>query len=730
MTAGDPDAIAAATRPLAAHLLRNLAKLDLLQGKPQDAAHLYQDALAFQSTNDLRLELASALIYAGQPREAATEAAAVTEADPLNAPAWRLLGAAKRAEGSEDEAVAALSKALTLSPNLDVAYALGCALLASHQRAKADQLFQQIITNSANAAIWHVAVGDAYREGGDLPAAVEEFKKAIAIDPRAGHAEFFLGITLLQLNQWGPSPQIFDHLRAAVRLAPREYLGNFYLGALESTAGADIAGSDRHLHIAAQADPGSPEVWLYLGFNDMRQKNTQQAKLDFRKAIELTGADEQRNNYQIRRVYAVLGRILVVEGNHAEGDVLLAKYKRLEQLARRGSADSIADSANADLAGSLKSGVAEAKASFPGMSSDSAVPVTDGSSQAVTATLGSKPKSEQDRRITEEQDRLADLLASSLNDLGTAEARKGQYQTALDHFRQAEHWHTPSPVLLHNIGAAAFRIGDFQESARALELYFKAAQGASSGSAHDDRSQMMLAMSLFSLGQFAEADKAFSQISASALADPRAAYSWAFSLAHTGQQQHANQIADNLRTQPLPPDVMSLVCHIYMDTENYEASLACFRNAYQANPSMKLAHYQVAESLIRLDRPAEAVPELRQELTLTPDNPDVQYSLAFALLQTSHKEEALAILENVTSSHPTHAQAQYQLGKALLEQGKAADAVKHLELAEQNDPAPDYIHYQLQAAYRKAGRAADADRELQIYRDIKSRNRAVTPPHS
>ena len=137
----------------------------------------------------------------------------------------------------------------------------------------------------------------------------------------------------------------------------------------------------------------------------------------------------------------------------------------------------------------------------------------------------------------------------------------------------------------------------------------------------------------------------------------------------------------------------------------------------------------VAEALTAFAA-AGTVAELKQELALDPgkDNPDVQYSLAFALLQTSHKPEAMSILESLTAAHPTHAQAQYQLGKALLEDGKIAPSIEHLELAEQNDPAPDYIHYQLQAAYRKAGRTEDADRELRLYRDIKSRNREVTPP--
>ena len=207
--------------------------------------------------------------------------------------------------------------------------------------------------------------------------------------------------------------------------------------------------------------------------------------------------------------------------------------------------------------------------------------------------------------------------------------------------------------------------------------------------------------------------------------DPRAAYSWAFSLARTGQQQHANEIAARLMTAGLPAEALDLVCHVFLDTEAYEQSLRCFRQVTVADASIKLAHYGAGESLIRLDRPAEAVPELRQELALRPGDANVESSLAFALLQTSDKAEARGLLESAVASDPTHARAQYQLGKLLLDGGDVAGALPHLEAAERSDPSPDYVHYQLQVAYRKAGRAADADREAAVYREIKAKARAA-----
>jgi tetratricopeptide (TPR) repeat protein len=727
---GDPAAIETATRPLAAFLLHRQADLSMLEGKFPQAVQLARKSLTLDSSSEAHLQLASLLLRSGEPREAVSEAAIVTAAEPGNASAWALRGSALRGLHDDRGAIDAFSHSLELNSNVDVAYALASSLLAAHEKAKADRILHQIITASGNAAIWHVAAGDAYREALYIDDAIAEFQRAIALDPRAPHAEFFLGLTYLQSNEWGPSSQSFEHLRAAVRLDPHDHLSNFYLGALESTDGSDLASSNRHLHAAIEADPTSPEAWLYLGLNASREHNNAEAETYLRKAIELTGDDEARNNYQIRRVYAVLGRILINEGNHAEGDALLARYKRTEQQSIGNSTQAIKQAGEAGDARAALSGIPAAKVSFPGMGAASPAAAPQYAVTPSTAATPALPRHtpEEARQIAASEQQLGLLLASSFNDLGTAQARQGQYEQALANFQEAERWQAPTPTLLHNLGAAAFRIGQFGESARALDLYLAAeSKAATNSAASDDRSRMMLAMSLFSLGRFAEADKAFKPISDLTLQDPRAAYSWAYSLAHSGQQQQANRIADALAKQQLPSEVLSLVCHIYMDTESYDQSVVCFRNAYQAYPELKLAHYQVAESLIHLDRPAEAVSELQQELTLSPDNPDVRYSLAYALLQSSRKSEAIALLQSLTTSNPTHAQAQYQLGKALLEEGNATEAVNHLEQAEKNDPGPDYIHYQLQAAYRKVGRIEDADRELRVYRDIKSRNREVAP---
>lgn len=721
LVSGDPGAIESASKALVARALRDLAQVKIVRGASSEGIALFRQSLAFAPSVDGRLELASALLRAGDANAAADEALTATEMDPGNAAAWAVRGGALRAGKREKDAVVAFEQSMRLRPMPDVAYALGSTLLQLHEEAKADVVFAQILKASDNAAIWYVEIGDAYRGAEYLPEAVTAFQQAIRRDPRVSHGEFFLGLTYLQMNQWGPNSESFRHLREAVRLAPKEYVSNFYLGALESTDGSDLASSDQHLRAAAAADGTQPEVWLYLGLNANRQHRTEEAKAALRKAIELTGKDESRNNYQVRRAYFALGRILVNEGQRDEGAKLLAKYSAAEQAAVAQSGASIRD----------RVAVGSETPATAGMYGAALTP-SMGDTAAVREVTATRPKlqPDQERALSARDAALRHVLATSGNDLGTAEAREQRYAEALATFTEAAQWETPSmPALLRNEGTAAFRVGRYEEAAAALSRYFERQGSKAEAGAGDDRARIMLAMSEFSTGHFREASTAFATAGPAAMADPRAAYSWAYSLAHTGQAQEANRLATELAARDLPIEQRMLVCHVFVDTENYEGSADCYRRAYAQDPTVRLAHYEVGEALVRLDRAAEAVPELRAELQLSPDDANVQYALAYALLQLSQKEEAQRLLEQIAVGHPEQAEAQYQLGKLLLEQGKLPEAIGHLESSEQASAAapggtPDYVHYQLGNAYRKAGRSADAEKELTLYREIKDRKRA------
>ena len=334
--------------------------------------------------------------------------------------------------------------------------------------------------------------------------------------------------------------------------------------------------------------------------------------------------------------------------------------------------------------------------------------VTDGSTRQVPRN------SDGSRRAAE--GRLRTILATGYLDWGSAVAHGGNIAGGRQLFDEASHWDPTLPGVMLDLGLAAFRTGDFEKSSEALALEL-------ASKPNDEQARLLLGLSLFSLQKFKEAVQAFTPIEPQLASNPQAAYAFAFSLAHTGELQHSNLVLDKLSARTMPAPELALVCQVYAQNENYEQAVTCLQRALQLDPTLPRMHYQEGVALIRLNRPAAAVPELRKEIEMNGADADVNFYLAYALLQLSQKPEAQELLKAVVSERPDNAQAQYELGKLLLEEGSIPEAIIHLEAATKSAPDDYFAHYQLQNAYRKAGRVQEAAAELKIYRDIKERHR-------
>lgn len=332
--------------------------------------------------------------------------------------------------------------------------------------------------------------------------------------------------------------------------------------------------------------------------------------------------------------------------------------------------------------------------------------------------MPANPTAQQRQSAQSQVRELSKILASALNDLGTAEARQEKFDLALAHFHEAEQWHADTPGLMRNIGMAAMRVPNYPEAARALRLVL-------AKDPNDQVARSLLGTASYSTHNFAEAARVFTPLGDSALREPELAYAWADSLIKTTQFPQATVLLDKLEKQPLPADTLVLMAQAWSQMGNYPRAVETCHKALQLDPKLAQAHIIAGMALIRSDHPAEAVPELKSALQLDPDNNDAQYDLAFALLQLSHSDEAVVLLRRVLARDPDHAQANYELGRELLEEGNKEEAIRYLEAAARLNPKLDAVHYQLQSAYRAVGRKEDADRELKIYRDMKAKNRNV-----
>jgi tetratricopeptide (TPR) repeat protein len=686
-----------------------MAYLQSTTGDSAKAIELYRQSLDLDDVNDARLELTAAYLDNRQMDNAVEEAEKVVITDPGNSRAWAMQGEAFMAKDDYRRATEALAHSLQLKGDVNVQYALAHSWLKLKEKAKAEAVFHQMLQDYGDRAIWHEVFGGAYRETKYLDDAVREFQVAAKMDPKLPHIHAFLGATLLEKNNWAASPEILQEFADEVKAHPDGYFGHFYMGVLLSQQG-QLAEANPHLKAAIQADPQNPDPWLYLGLNDFKAKDEANAKTALIKAVELTGNDQARANYQIRRAYITLGRILTNQGDKPGAEVFLKKAREL-------SDKSLAVSSSA-IAAEMAEGGAGAS---PAVITSSALPATGAPDLSSSAPEKPHLTPEQIKSIEQREKELHTVLGTAFNDWGTSEARQRNYAAALGHFREAEKWDPSNPGLMRNLGLAAFRLGDNREAARALQVAVQL-------NPQDQAARGMLAMALFSSQQYPEAVKTFDALGDSVYRDPRMAYAYAFSLAHTGDPTRSVEVLNRMVQQPLPSEMLMGAADLYNLTLDYDDALKTYQKVIQQDPALPRAHYYAGDMLIKLGRPDEAIAMFEQEMKITPDDPNVQYHYAYALLQTSRKDEAVALLRTITTAHPDDAQAQYQLGKALLDAAQYQQAIEHLEAAAKYDPNHDYVHYQLQAAYRKAGRTADADRELAVYRQLKDQQREKGNP--
>jgi tetratricopeptide (TPR) repeat protein len=97
----------------------------------------------------------------------------------------------------------------------------------------------------------------------------------------------------------------------------------------------DVEQSNKLLLAASKADPSNPDPYMYLGLNAFKQHDNATAETYLRKAILLTGDNISRNDYNIRRGYIALARILSSQGEKEEAQVYFDKAKTLSDSQHR-----------------------------------------------------------------------------------------------------------------------------------------------------------------------------------------------------------------------------------------------------------------------------------------------------------------------------------------------------------------------------------------------------------
>jgi tetratricopeptide (TPR) repeat protein len=229
-----------------------------------------------------------------------------------------------------------------------------------------------------------------------------------------------------------------------------------------------------------------------------------------------------------------------------------------------------------------------------------------------------------------------------------------------------------------------------------------------------DSDLLLLGKTHFALQQFERAADALSQVHGVTKENAEASY-W---LSRTYQALGAESYAQLEESFPNSWRTHQLRAEGYALRQDLDDALKEFQLALQSQPKEAELHEALGELYLDNHSDDEAQTELQRALALDPSRPHALYLLGRLYVQNRENEKALPYLQRAVRLQPDSADASSLLGTAYVRLGQFANAIPRLEKAAPQDHYGN-VHYQLYLAYRKLGQAELAQKALARSQDLR-----------
>ena len=268
----------------------------------KDAIEAFRKAVMLDRDNlDAIRGLAENLMNDGQYDAALEQYKVIVDSNPEDAQTYVRMSEIYRHEGKYDDALESLKKADALVPDMAaVAYNMAAVYEAQGRYDDAIKLLQDLLKKTDsnqqddrnNRAIFLERLGTIYRDQDNYPAAVDTFRKLIAVggddNARAGYQEII--DTYREAKQW---PQATATAKEAVQKLPNDRDMRMVLDAQLADTG-DVASAVADVRSMLKGGPDDRDVYLRLGIIESRAKRWKDASDDLDKAEQLsTKADDK-----------------------------------------------------------------------------------------------------------------------------------------------------------------------------------------------------------------------------------------------------------------------------------------------------------------------------------------------------------------------------------------------------------------------------------------------------
>ncbi len=678
--AGDLKAAETEYRRVISLALQRMAAIRVLaQDTPQALAFLQSATVADPADLEAQMSLASLYFRTGDLGHAKTILRSVLAKDEHQLAAKNLLGKILFMEGDYAAAADQLKAALVYNSDIDVAYSLALTYLKLNQVANATNVFDEMLTALGSSAELHVLIGRAYQEGNQFDLAIEEFRKALTMNPAVARAHSDLGTVYLLRRGDAALKDAQGEFEAELVHNPSDYSSHFHLGVVQFKQ-HDLWAAGRELNKAINLQPNSAEAYFYLGQAQMEAGNSQASLTQFEKAIQLYGSASKAG----QPAHEAYSKALEALGKH--------------DLAQR----------ELDTARSL--GNSSGKAEHGGW------PAGPKSGDEIRAMLiPPVPNAGAQKIPSQYLAGLKEATGNAYHNVGVILAQTSQYEDAANLFAEAAKWSPDIKALDKNWGTASFRAKQYKMAIAPLERHLLA-------DAQDSSARQMLALSYFMTDDFPKAAATFRPILPTLPDNPSLLYAAGIALAKSGDSNGASEIFRRMLVQnPDAAEVHLFLGQAHAEQKEDDEALKEFSRALELNPKLPEANYSAGMIHLRLGNREQAEIDFRAELAVNPGDASAEYRLGYILLAEQKQAEAIEMLGDVVRQKPNDADAHYELGKALLEKGDVKPAIERLETSVRLDPGQPNAYYELSLAYRRQGRAQEAETTLRQYEKLKEK---------
>ena len=263
-----------ALRPERVEARSNLGAALARMGRYVDAIEQYKRALALDGRNQaIRFNLAAAYYKTARILSASKELEAVVAAQPENRNAVLLLADCNLRMGEFKRVVELLTPVETAEPdNRAVAYMLGMALINDKQLDKGQERIERILRGGDSAEA-HVMMGTTYLTVTEYDKALNEFKRAVEMNPKLPYVNSFYGQTLVRM---GAAEEAMAAFRRELDINPNDFDSCLQMGVLLKQDQKLDEASD-FLRRALTLRPNEPNARFYVASIDVAQGKLNEA---------------------------------------------------------------------------------------------------------------------------------------------------------------------------------------------------------------------------------------------------------------------------------------------------------------------------------------------------------------------------------------------------------------------------------------------------------------------